>query len=40
MLKEFIIGKQSLLKIICKHNTYEQSILDQVSFVPLHKGLI
>jgi hypothetical protein len=26
--------------IVRKHNTYEQSILDQVSFVPLHKGLI
>jgi protein-L-isoaspartate(D-aspartate) O-methyltransferase len=32
-------GKQSLLKIIRKHNSYEQYVLDQVSFVPLREGL-
>jgi protein-L-isoaspartate(D-aspartate) O-methyltransferase len=33
-------GKQVLLKIIRKHNSYEQYVLDQVSFVPLCEGLI
>lgn len=33
-------GKQSLLKIIRNRNSYEQYVLDQVSFVPLCEGLI